>query len=110
MSIRGAFVPGQLLHHWRNEENSYGRGFAHTWLSDLPFMLWFMTALRIPTMEPGVNVDLENSTAHVAGISSLSALAAFMFNDSSEHLASPRVLERAAIRALLHVGQCAMVG
>lgn len=30
VSIRGAFVAGQLLHHWRNEENSYGRGFAHT--------------------------------------------------------------------------------
>ncbi|MCK1462997.1 MULTISPECIES: hypothetical protein [unclassified Bradyrhizobium] len=40
-----------------------------------------------------MNVDLENSTARVGGISSLSALAALMFSDSSSHLASPRVLE-----------------
>ncbi|MCK1515155.1 hypothetical protein IVB22_21910 [Bradyrhizobium sp. 190] len=40
-----------------------------------------------------MNVDLENSTARVSGISSLSALAAFMFSDSTEHLASPRALE-----------------
>lgn len=40
-----------------------------------------------------MNVDLENSTARVGGISSLSAHAAFMFSDASEHLASTRALE-----------------
>lgn len=45
-------------------------------------------------MEPGVNVDLENGTALVGRISSLSALAAFMFRDSTEHLAFPRALVR----------------
>lgn len=95
VSIRGAFVAGQLLHHWRNEENSYGRGFAHTWLSDLPLMLWFRVDDCMAHSNSGARSERRsrNSTARVAGISSLSALAAFMFSDSSEHLASPRVLE-----------------
>lgn len=37
-------------------------------------------------MEPGVNVDLENGTPLVGRISSLSALAAFMFSDSTSIL------------------------
>ncbi|MGY3464878.1 hypothetical protein ACVW0I_001749 [Bradyrhizobium sp. LM6.11] len=40
-----------------------------------------------------MNVNLENGTALLGRISSLSAPAAFVFSDSTEHLASPWALE-----------------
>lgn len=69
-----------------------------------------------PTIEPGVNIDLESSTACVGGISSLSALAAFIFNHSTEHLPSPGlrslpswpIVEQSSLAAVLLTNQAVM--